>query len=116
LLPVVLDPTSTQAERDVLLDGQVGEQRVGLEHGVDGALVGPQVGDVVLADEDAPGGRVLETRRHPQARGLAAPGGAEEREERALGHRQVEVVDGDEVAELLGDPFEPEIARALSHS
>src|SRR5205823_4931904 len=63
---------------------------------------------------DGPGGRVLEPGDHPQGRGLAASGRAEQGEERALRDRQGEVVDGGEGAERLGDPGQAKILGAGS--
>ena len=54
-----------------------------------------------------PGGRLLETCQHAQQRGLAAARGAQQREEFALLDVERDVVDGDEIAELLGDVVEP---------
>ncbi len=53
---------------------------------------------------------VLEAGDHPQGGRLAAPRGAEQREERALRDGQVERVHGGELAEALGQPDQPEVA------
>ena len=66
------DAGHLQAEGDVLRDGQVREQRIGLEHHADIALVGFQPGDVLAADDDLAGGRLLEAGNHPEHGGLAA--------------------------------------------
>jgi hypothetical protein len=61
-----------QAVGDVLLDGHVREQRIGLEHEVDRALVGRHFGHVGI-ESGSPAGQVLRP-RHPQQRRLAAAG------------------------------------------
>ena len=61
LLVEVLAPP--QPVRDVLLDVEVGEQRVALEDGVDRALVGRGLRDVDAVDEDLPVGRAARSRR-----------------------------------------------------
>ena len=55
-----------ETESDVRRDGHVREQRIGLEHHVDGPLVRRDVGHVLTVDEDATGGRRLEPRQHAQ--------------------------------------------------
>ena len=91
-----------QPERDVLPDVQVREQRVALEDRVDRPLVRLRPGDVLVADRDLAGRRLLEPGDHPQGGRLAAPGRAEQGEERARGDREIEVVDRHEGAEPLG--------------
>ena len=99
-----------QAERDVLEDVEVREQRVALEDGVDRPLVRLGVRDVLVADVDRPVGRLLEPGDHPQRGRLAAAGRAEQREERPGRDRQGQVVDRDEGAEALRDAFQPQVA------
>ena len=96
-------PVAQQPVGDVLLDRHVREQRVGLEHHVGRPLVGRQPGHVLPVDLDAPEGRRLEAREHPEQRRLAAARAAEQAEQLALPDVEADVVDGDEVAELLGD-------------
>ena len=98
-----------EPERDVLLDAQVREERVGLEDRVDVALVRRVLGDVVAAEEDAAVGRVLEAADHAQRRGLAAAGRAEQRVERAARDLEVERVDRGHVAEALRHPLEADV-------
>ncbi len=114
LLLVVGHPTAPQSEGDVLADRQVREQRIGLEHGVDRALVRSQLGDVLVADQHASERRVLEPRHHPQRGGLPAARRAEQREEGSLGDRERQVVDRDEAAEPLRHVLQVEVL-ALSH-
>ncbi len=104
-----LGPTDTfhlEPVLDVLADGHVGEQRVVLEHRVDVAVVGGDVGDVLAGEQDRPRRRLLEPGDHPQHRRLAGAGRAEQREELAGSDRQRDTVDGHDVAELLADPHQ----------
>ena len=94
---------ATQAERHVLEDRQVREERVRLEDGVDVALVGRPAGDRLLAEVDRALGRLLEAADHPQRRRLAAAGRAEQGEEAAAVDLERELVDGDHVVEALRD-------------
>ena len=97
---------ASQPERHVLVDVQVREQRVGLEHGVDVALVGGVVGDVATAQVDRAERRILEAADHPERGGLAAPRRAQHAEELALGDIEGKVVHRGHVSEQLGDTFE----------
>ena len=81
-----------EAEGDVLRDRQVGEQRIGLEHHADIALVGLQPGDVLAADDDRAGGRLLEAGDHAQHRRLAAARRSEEGDELAGADIEVEIL------------------------
>ena len=102
-LPVGLaDPAlPAQAVRDVVLDREMREQRVALEHGVDRPAVRRSACEVDAVEEDRPGGRLLEPGDEPQCRGLAASRRPEQREELARADRQVDAVDGHELAEAL---------------
>ena len=110
----VLDVLAAKAEGDVLEDRQVREERVVLEDRVDVALVRRQPRHVLALELDQPGGRLLEAADHPQRRRLAAAGRAEEAEELAVPDLEVDVVDGDRVAELLDDIDETDVD--LRHS
>ena len=85
------------------------EQGVVLEDRVHVALVRRQPGHVLALELDAAGGRLLEAADHPQGRGLAAAGRAEEAEELAVDDLEVDVVDGEHVAERLGHLDEPDV-------
>ena len=98
-----------QAEGDVVLDRHVRKQRVGLEHHVDRAPVGRDAFHVLAVEHDAARRRLVEAGEHAQQRRLAAARGAEQREELALVDDQRQVVDGDEIAELLGDVLKRDI-------
>src|SRR5262249_35500994 len=103
-----------KAERDVLVHGEVREERVRLEHGVDVALVRRQPADLAFAEVDLAPARLLEAADHPQRRRLAAARRPEQREEAAALDLETEVVDRDDVVELLRDVDEPHI-RLLRH-
>jgi len=68
-------------------------------------LPGQRLGGPVedLIEQDLARGRLFEPGDQPQGGGLAAAGRAEQGEELAAGHGQVDVVDRD-LAELLGQP------------
>ena len=84
------------------LNAHVREERVGLEHHVDGTIVGRHAGHVLPVDQDAARGRRLEAREHAQERRLAGARAAEQAEQLALVDVERDVVDGEDVvAELL---------------
>ena len=82
-----------EAERDVLEDVHVREQRIPLEDRVDRPFVGRQRRDVLAVQQDVPFCRHLKAGDHSERRRLPAPGGAEEGDELAALHLEVEVVD-----------------------
>ena len=61
-----------QAEGDVLLNGHVREQGIGLEHHVYGPLVRRHAGEVYPIQHDLPGGRLFKACQHTQQCGFAA--------------------------------------------
>ena len=83
-----LDLAPSQAERDVVADVEVGEQRVVLEDHVDRPLVGRLAGHVPVAQQDPPAGRQLEAADHAEGRRLAAARRPEQREELAGSRRR----------------------------
>ena len=76
------DALPLEPEGDVVLDRHVREERVALEDGVHVPLVRREADHVLVAEEDAALGRLLETADHAQRRRLPAAGRAEQREER----------------------------------
>jgi hypothetical protein len=76
-----------RAELDVLHHRQPGKQRVALEHH---AAVGAGAGDGPAVEGHGAGGRPVEAGDDAQQRGLAATRGAEDGDEIALAHRQVD--------------------------
>ncbi len=70
----------------------VREDRVGLEDHVDRTLVRCHPAHLLSVNQQVSGGWNLETREHPQQRGLSASGRAEQREKLALTDFQRNVV------------------------
>ena len=103
------DALPSQAERDVVENRHVREQRVALEHSVHGPFVRLGGGDILPADQDASLGRLLEAGDEPQRRRLAAPRRAEQREERARRNREVEALERREARKALRDADELEV-------
>ncbi|MCB5292693.1 hypothetical protein BJQ90_02131 [Arthrobacter sp. SO3] len=89
-----IDLGHLQPEADVVPDLAVREHGVGLENHGHVALVRRQVGDVAAADRDRAGVRELEASHHPQQRGFAAAGGAEQHGEVAVLDVQGDIVGG----------------------
>ncbi len=109
-----VDSATPQPERDVVDDAQMREQRVRLEDHPDVALVGRDATRRPCPPSriDA-GGGPLESREHAQRGGLAAAGGAEERDELAGGDVQVHAVQHTVRAVVLDDAAELD-TRALA--
>ena len=84
---------AVDAESDVLARRQPRHQRGRLE---DDGPIRPGAGDLVAVEHDAAARDLVEPRRHRQHRRLAAAGMADERDEFALLHLQVEAVDDGE--------------------
>ena len=72
---------NAQAEGDVVVNVQMGEQGVFLEDGVDLALVGRYVVDAFAVKEYVAGGRRLEAADDAQGSGFSAATGAQQRQE-----------------------------------
>ena len=87
------EPAELEAEREVLGDRHVRVERVVLEDHRDIAVLGGDVVDDTLADQDRPVADLLESRHHPERRRLAAAGWADEHHELALCDRQRQRVD-----------------------
>ncbi len=91
---VALDLAAPQPEGDVLVDGEMREERVALEDRVDVALVRRQRADVLVAEVDVPGVGLLEAADHAQRGGLSTAGGPEQGEEPAPVNVERDPVDG----------------------
>jgi hypothetical protein len=107
-----------QAVGDVVRHGHVREERVVLEHHVDGALVGRHADHRDAADQDMALRGLLEAGEQAQRGGLAAARRPQEAEEGAAFDAQGHVVDGDDLAEALRGPHEldvrgPVVARRV---
>jgi len=95
-----------EAVADVAGDGEVGKQRVGLEHDAVVALARRQPGDVAPGHAHGPEVLTLETRDDPQQRRLAAAARPEEADELAVADLERHPLEGDDGAESLGDAVE----------
>ena len=100
---------ATEAEGHVLEDVEVREQRVGLEHGVDVALVRRQFGHVASTQVHRAVRGVFEPADHAKGRGLATPRGPEHREELPFFDVERKVVHRGDVTELLRDALEAHV-------
>ncbi len=69
-------------------------ERVVLEHHGDVAVLGRDIGDVAVPDEDAAARDGLQPGEHAQGRGLAASRRTDEDEELTLGNFEIDGVDG----------------------
>ena len=87
---VLGDLLDAEPEGDVLVDGEVGVQRVALEDHRDVAVARRHVVDHAVADPQHAARDVLETGNHPERRRLAAPGRSDEHHELTVGDLQVE--------------------------
>jgi hypothetical protein len=105
----VLEP---HAEGDVVAHAQEREQGVALEHGVDLALVGRGADHVDPVEQDAPAGGLLEPGHQAKGGRLAATRRAEQGEELAAGHVQVDTIHGGDILEPLDQPDQPDLASA----
>ena len=81
------------AERDVLVDVQVREERVLLEDRVHGALVRRNIVDLLPTKKDIAAIGCDEAADRAQNRGFAAAGGAEERHEFTVTDGEVEILE-----------------------
>jgi hypothetical protein len=79
------------------------EQGVVLEDEADVAPLDGEIVDALAADVDVAGGGHFQAGDHAEHGGLAAAAGAEEGDQLAVLDGQVDVLDGDHVAEALGD-------------
>jgi hypothetical protein len=98
-----------EPERDVVLDGEVAEQRVVLEHEADRAHARVQVGRRLAVEPHLARVRRLEPGQDAQDRALAAARRPEQRDERAVLDLEADVVDGDEVAEAFVEMFDSDV-------
>ena len=92
-----------QAEGDVLLNGHVREQGIGLEHHVYGPLVRRHAGEVYPIQHDLPGGRLFKACQHTQQCGFAAARCAEQSKNFTFVDRQADIVHGMLAVEGFGE-------------
>ena len=62
-------------------------------------------GHVLAREDHAARGRLVDAGEHVEERRLAGAVRPDQADDRALRHREVDVVDGDEAAELLAEPL-----------
>jgi hypothetical protein len=86
---------------EILPDGHVGIERIGLKDHRDLAVARIKVGHIPVADEDLAARRQFKTGDHPQRGGLSAAGRADEDDELSGGDLQIEGFHHGEVAEAL---------------
>ena len=124
-----VDPRAFPAEdlghdRDVVGDREVREQPDLLDDVPDPApqLVAVDLGDVLPVEQDPPRGRLDQAVHHLQGGGLAAPRGADEHHDRAVGHVEAEILDRGLVlarvglADLIESDHRPDVLRHGSPS
>ncbi len=105
------------ADHDVLARGHVVEEANVLERAADAPLgdrVRRLARHVLAAELDLPGGRLVDAGEHVEERRLAGAVRADQAGDRAFGDREVDVVDGDEPAELLPEVLRSEQVRIHS--
>ena len=85
-----------------------------------GDRVGRLAGHVLAVEHDPAGGRPVDAGEHVEERGLARAVRADQRNDRAARNREVDVVRGDETAELLADMVGDQeivaLAAVLAHA
>ena len=119
-----IDAAHAQPEPEVVGDGLVWIQRVGLEHHRQIPLVGRDARHVASVDDDASARRRLEPGNQPEHRALAAAGRADEHQQLAVADLERQIAHRDTaVREDFGDALErnrhgaqPFIAPAVSPS
>jgi len=111
------DAAHLQRKGDIVAHVQMGEQRIGLEHHGGAARHRRQADDVVAADQNLAGGRIVMPRDHAQDRGLAAARWAEQAAIGAVGNLEIDAVDGvDEAVEGLDDASKLDMAGPDFHA
>ncbi len=104
---ILRDLAQTQAEGDVVVDLEVGVERVVLEHHRDVPVTGGHVVDDLVTDADGPLGDRLEACEHAERRRLATARRPHQYDELAVADLQVHVADGARAARIdLADPLE----------
>ena len=90
---LVLAAEVLQREEDVLLDRQMGIERVILEHQTNATVFRGQIGHIVLPEEDFAAGWLLQTANHVQRRAFAAAGRAKKTNQLSIRDGKVKIVD-----------------------
>src|SRR5260370_32886975 len=84
------------------------EERVGLKHHADLALVGRDVGDVLASYDNTAAVSILETGHQTQRRGLAAARRPEQGHQLAGGHREVQTIERGDARVATAEGLEPD--------
>ena len=114
---VLRRPPHLEAVADVLADGHVRVEGVGLEDHRDVAVPRREIGHVAPADRDRAAGHLLEPGDHAQQRRLPAAGGPDESDELAVRDLERDVVEGDDIAgEDLGDVLEDDLGHGEGYT
>jgi len=100
---------TAQRQLDVLDHAEGAVHHGVLEHHGDVAPARTQVGDVTLAEEDAPGRGPFQAGDHAQQRRLAAAGRPKQTGHAALGEDGGDVIHRDRGAKAAGEVFEPDV-------
>ena len=61
-----------QAEGNILLNGHMGKQGIGLEHHINRPLIGRHARQIHAVEHNLPGGRLFKARQHAQQRRFPA--------------------------------------------
>ncbi len=109
----ILHAAPAQPEGDIVGDAQVRKQRIALKYRVDGPLVGFDSGHVDTADHDPSRARLLEAGNHAQGGRLAAARSAEQTEEGATRHHEIEIFHGDETAKAFCHTLQPQVVAGI---
>ena len=102
-----------ETKREVVANAHVRVEGVALEHHRDVAILGRHIVDDPLADSQRPGSDLFQAGDHPQAGGLAAAGRPDENHELRVADVEIEVVNGDDVAEALAYVLEGDCSHWL---
>ena len=100
-----------QPECDILCDGHMPEQRVMLEHESHVTVGDPPIRYLVAMQENSSMVGPLQSRQNSEQGGLAATGGAEERDEFSGLCMKAHVIQDGERAESFGDTIRPGCSR-----
>ena len=90
-------------------------ERVGLEHHRQAALGRRCFGHIDIVDEDATAGLVFQSGDETQQGGFAAARRADEDDEGAMFHREIDAGNHDSVAKRLANAFENDLAHDGSY-
>src|SRR5690606_24863331 len=102
-----------QRKGDVIIDGQMGKQRITLENQPDIALSGRLEGDIIATYENLPRGRPGKPCNQRQQSRLSRPAGPEDRNKLPFVNRKIDILTGSKTAICLRDIDELNRAHLL---